>query len=93
MPAFLFESIFLADTAYISRVLASLMPDFLTAFPYHFLHSYYYFIRFLAHKVSAIVYLADGLECRCLQLRPASTIADLIEHMLQVGRCQATPSH
>ena len=74
----------------LNLLLLRMIPYWLTPFPYPFLHSY--FIRFSADKVSAIVYLADGLECRCLQLRPASTIADLIEHMLQVGRCQTTPN-
>jgi len=34
-------------------------------------------------QISAVVYLADGQECRSVQLSPKSTVEDLIAHMLE----------
>lgn len=35
-------------------------------------------------KISAIVYLAEGNECRCLQVSPEGCVGDLIEAMLML---------
>ena len=37
------------------------------------------------NQLDAVVYLADGLECRWLRTSQDSTVRDLIERMLQVG--------
>ena len=35
-------------------------------------------------QISAIVYLADGNECRCLQVPPYGTVADIVHAMLML---------
>eukprot|EP00045_Choanoeca_perplexa_P016392 m.221308 g.221308 ORF g.221308 m.221308 type:complete len:427 (+) comp17246_c0_seq2:4981-6261(+) len=42
------------------------------------------FVANASEKISAIVYLADGQQCRCLSVPAAGTIKDLIRSMLQV---------
>jgi hypothetical protein len=40
-------------------------------------------------QISAVVFLADGDECRCIQLSPKAKVGDIVDHMLEVcwGGC------
>ncbi len=47
----------------------------------------------LISQLSAILYLADGNECRCLHLLPNATVGDMIEHMVLVRPPVTTCMH
>lgn len=40
-------------------------------------------LKLIFFQIQAVVYLADGQQCRCIQVDANGTVQDLIEHMLE----------